>query len=538
MSLSIEMTDTNSIVTPPLQPDEADGAISSIEATGSGTAAREPAPHGGFRDRVASGAALALLQMVGSKIVSMAGQLALARLLLPREFGTVALAYTIYSAVIVLQQLGLGQMLIERGKHFGRWANAAFWIAIAVSSASAVLMLAVAPAAGRAYHDPTLPGVVAVLALSVPLGALSSVAGARLQQEMRFRKYLAVTLLTNTGQVVLSVILAVAHFGVYSFVLPRLIVNLAAAIALWKEQAPFLRLRPHLRRWRFLLADGRFIFMTALFTTGINQGDYASLGLWHAPAIVGFYYFGFNLSIQLNTLFTQSMWAVLLPALSRIRDNPTHLLVSYIRAARVLAIVSTPFCLLLVALAGPVIRVVFGAKWEPAIRVIQFLAAGMTISVVGTTGHALLQALGRFRDLMVLTGIMAAVFLATVAPAAALTQGAVAADRVAGVVGTFNIAYGLLSMYVAVRPLGGGMRDVVRVFTFALIPGALSIGSAALAGWFVARAGAGDLVEGALTTLIGLGLYTLIIRRTAPAEWMEIRDKAIKLAARFWPGPA
>jgi PST family polysaccharide transporter len=488
--------------------------------------------------RTARGAIWNLLQTVGGKIVSTLGQLVLAWILAPDQFGLVGLALTIFGFATVVQQIGLNEILVQRGRQFDRWANAAFWMSLSAGLVAALIMVAVAPAAERMFHAPGLVGVILVLALACPITALATVPIARLQHDLRFGTLAWLNFWTAGAQVALSVLLARLHFGVYSLVLPRVFVNLAQLPVLWRDQPSVIRLGLQLRRWRFLLSDSSYVFLSWIFFTLVAQGDYMSLGFWNSTVVVGIYYFGFALSGQINTLFTQSIWKVLLPALSRIQENPSHQLVSYLRAARMLAMVSTPAGFLLAALAAPGIRLVFSSKWHEAIPVVEALSIGMTVSVVGTTGHILLQAQGRFRTLLYLSFAMSMVFAALVVPAAAYggRTRLGAATCVAIAVGLYHLLHGPINLYGGIRPLGGRWRDVGRVYLPVLSAGIVAVAIGALAGTGTGRAVSPtrirDGVVIAVTSAVALAVYLPLVRLAAPDVWRELIDRASVLLTR------
>src|SRR5256885_5179199 len=94
-----------------------------------------------------------IAQTVGSKLVTMIGQVVLARLLLPDDFGLVGLAYTVTGFAVLIQQAGLREILINRHVHFNRWANPAFWMSLTLGCLGAALMVILAPVAAWMYDD-------------------------------------------------------------------------------------------------------------------------------------------------------------------------------------------------------------------------------------------------------------------------------------------------------------------------------------------------------------------------------------------------
>jgi PST family polysaccharide transporter len=477
--------------------------------------------------RTAHGMLWLVGQTLGSKAVSMVGQIMLAWFLAPADFGLIALAYTVSAFANLFQQAGLKEILVQRQKHFARWANAAFWMSLALSGAAALVMASTAPLAAHAYHAPGLTGLVWVLALCAPANALSVVPTARLQIQLRFRAQAMLAFLVNFGSIALSVLLAWAKFGAYSFVVPRLVMALVQAAASWWLVAEVgrgasrypVRARLHLRRWRYLVGDSSLLMGAAVCYTIFSVGDYTALGLTHEEGIVGLYYFAFNLSTQAVVLLTVNLWGVLMPALSKLQHDPDRQLRGFLAATRLMALISVPCGLLQAALSEPGIRIFFAAKWYPAIPVLQALSIGMTFMMIGAPAGTLLQAQGRFKTLFYVAAGSAVGFMALVSAAALL--GAALSMGVA--VAVFYAAYGAASLYATVRPAGGSWREVLRVYGPALSAGIVAIGAAYGLSWLIpATEKTGWVARAAVTALVAAPAYLLLVPRLAPQDWREL----------------
>jgi O-antigen/teichoic acid export membrane protein len=470
----------------------------------------------------ARGLAWLLAQTVGMKLATAGGQVVLAWLLQPRDFGLIGLAYTVIAFAGLVQQLGLQDILVQRHAEFRRWANATVWLALAGGCLAGVLSAAAAPFAAAAYQEPRLLGLILVLAVAAPLTALAEVPLARLRSEMQFGRYAAVNFATSFGTLALSVLFAALGFGAYSFVLPAPLVALARAAYLWRVAPPPFRFRTNWRRWRFLLGDGSAMFVSNVAYVLISQGDYVALGLAHSAAVVGVYYFAFNLSLQTMSLLTVNLWGVLLPALMKLGHDRPRQLAAFERAVGMLAVVSLPISFLQAALADPLVRLLFAPKWYPCIPVLQILSLGMAFHVVGVPGASLLQAIGRYRTLMYYSVAAAAVFC--VAVAIGVRGGAV--TLAVAVTAYYGLA-GCCRLGVAVAAAGGTWASVLRVFFWPATIAAGATGLAALAGGRIPADWAGrDVVRVLVITILALALYLPLIRLARPATWQELAGYA------------
>ena len=78
--------------------------------------------------RSLSGVAWMVFQTLASKSFGLIGQIILARLLTPHDFGLVGLAYAAGAIPNILRQSGVPQILVQKRRSFVRWAAAAFWM--------------------------------------------------------------------------------------------------------------------------------------------------------------------------------------------------------------------------------------------------------------------------------------------------------------------------------------------------------------------------------------------------------------------------
>ena len=461
-----------------------------------------------------------LAQTVGSKIFGFATQIVLARLLAPRDFGLVALAYAAVAFVAVIRNTGIQQILVQRHKHFRRWANPAFWFEFSVGLATAAMLAVAAPIAAAAFHSGTLIGLILVIAAAAPLSPWYVVPSAKLTMDMRFRAIAAVNIGYNLIAMVVSVLLAWRGSGAYSFVIPLPVAGVVRAIWLWRLARPPIRLRPQMRRWKFLIGDSGYSLGTGFIFSILGQAGSMALGLFYAKAVVGQYFFAFNLSTQVWQLLSQNLGSVLLPALAKLQDDRPRQIAALLRASRMLAFVGVPLSLLLAVVAKPLILIVYGAKWLPAAPVLCVLAVAMALGVPSFAAYTAMQSQGRFRTVFLFSAAQLPCFLA------AAIVGAPAG-------GALGVAVGWLLVNSFVSPLwfkiaGGrvvGWRQVAGVYSGPLLAAVLALApAAALIAWWPPIAGQ-HIAQCVLATASLAGLYSAIGAAACPAEFGELMQR-------------
>src|SRR6185312_1949939 len=240
-----------------------------------------------------SGIAWTMAQTALSKAGLFVGQLILAKLLTPEDFGILGLAYTITMFFGLFSDIGISQTLQQRHPRTHLWATQAFWLTLGLSSLTALVMAVYAPIGAALYHNPKIAGLIWVLALNMPIAALITVPQARLQSQLRFNFMASYGVVEMIATQLLTIFLAWRGFGSLSFVLPIPVLSLARVIVYWLAAPISLRSRRQAKGWSLMLKRSSGIFGTSLLGMAISQGDYITLGLLSSTEVVGIYYFAF-----------------------------------------------------------------------------------------------------------------------------------------------------------------------------------------------------------------------------------------------------
>ena len=470
-------------------------------------------------------------QTIFAKILVVVSQVVLAWMLQEEDFALVALAYAAATFPSLIQQIGVREVLIQRHLEFEALSGAATWLSLSIGMLTAIAIAATGPIAARIYHEPRLVGLILVLAATAPFTTLTQIPLVALQIQMRHRAVAISALAAAVANPLLSIVFAISGFGVYSFVLPVLISTILRAILLWIAARVPMRLPLGMALWPQIVGGGALMFVAWAFGQVIGQGDYLTLGwVYEDKRVLGIYYFAFTLSLQTVVLLGPNLDGVLLPTLSRLQDQPNRQREVFLLISRAIAFFAFPVCFLLAALAGPIIRIFFAAKWLPAIPVLAILSVGMAFRTAAWATHSLFPAQGRYKVFALLHVVGAVVFLALVLAGAMMGKhylgGAVA---VAIAVTIYFAIEAPAKVILAMRPMGGTWRDVLMIFVPSMILSGLAIGVAYFVGQILPNAAFKDWLKLAIVPAIGGGIFLIAARTLMPQMWKSIWDRALAL---------
>lgn len=547
------------------------GASLAAVAAVAAAAEEQPAPDGGgiaragavapaLGSHAAKGFSFMLLQSFGTRVVAFACQLALSYILMPDAWGTVALADTILNFANLLQLIGVREIIVSRQRKFHVWSNSAFWITTTTGWLTAALIAISAPIAAHLRGTPELAGVLFILALAIPLYSMGIVAEAKLQAELRFKRLALIIAVWAMLLPILTVVFALLGFGVYSFVLPRLVAGAVRLAMVMHAARPRVRRRPQFRRWRYLVGASLLVITTSLLLMIAQCGDRFLLGVFAGDHELGLYAFAFAFSFQTILMVSINLQGVLFATLAKLNDEPKRQLAAFLRASRVLAMIVTPICVFQSVASEPVVRTLFAYdKWKDAIPAMQLLGLGMVFLGAYCPATAMLEAQRRFSTKFWLALAHALLFILAVTGLAWLgyrgilpfgTPGAPAVSAITGGACGVALTTAIISpvwSYVTTRRMGGGWADTLAIVSRPLIAAGIAAGVGTLAGTLGGRMTSGHTLAGIpiehwtrllVFGTVACGTYIALARFLMPAEFREVARKAAAVARRASPRAA
>jgi O-antigen/teichoic acid export membrane protein len=433
---------------------------------------QDPAPST-LGDRARSGMAWSLLNSVASRLLTATASLVIARIVSPAEFGTYTAAVLVMTIALSMNEIGLSVAVIRWKGSVERIAPTAVSGALASSAAWSAAMFLAAPAIAAMLNAPQATIAIRVLAVAVLLDGVSTIPNALLMRAFQQQRRAAAGIVGFLAGTPIGIYLA-GDYGASGLAVGLLIANLVTTVlTLWLAPS---RPRPGWSREdaRRLIDLGLPAALTSMLLLAIVNVDSIVVSRVLGVAALGFYALAFNVANWPWRLLSMAIRQVALPAFSRLSDDGETLEEAFSHSLTLAAGLAVLGGILLAALAEPVVVVLYGSKWLPAVEVLRWLAIFGALRVVLELCYDLLVAVGRAAALVRLQlGWIAAL-------AVALPVGA----RLDGIVGV-AIAQGLVAIAV-VLPLnirlliGSGVKPGPLIRSLQPVVGA-GVASAAMA---------------------------------------------------------
>lgn len=357
---------------------------------------------GGLQRKVFSGLIWKFGERIGAQAVSFLVSIILARLLLPSDYGVIALITIFIDIANVFVSSGFGAALVQKKDTDEVDFSSVFYFSIVMSWVLYAIVFFCAPAVARFYDKEILTPVLRVMALKLPLAGVNSVQHAYVQKKMLFKRFFFSTLIGTVGSAVVGIVMAYTGFGAWALVAQYLFNSTMDTVVLWFT----VRWRPV---WRFSLGRMKYLFgfgwkmlASELIHTSYKQIRSLIIGKVYTEKDLAFYNQGGKLPNLIVTNINSSVSSVLFPAMTLKQDDTSKLKEMVRLSIRVSSYIMWPLMIGLLVMSEPIVRLMFTEKWLPCVPYMQIACIQFALEPVQTANVQAVKAMGKGRTYLIM----------------------------------------------------------------------------------------------------------------------------------------
>lgn len=331
----------------------------------------------------------------GAQLVTFVVSIVLARLLMPEDYGTVALVTVFTTIMQVFVDSGLGTALIQKKDADDLDFSSVFYFNFAVCIILYLLMFFAAPLIASFYNMPELTTVVRVISLTIVISGIKGVQQSYVSRNMLFKRFFYATLGGTIFSAFLGIAMAYAGFGVWAIVAQQLSNTAIDTLILWIT----VKWRPKLifswNRLKGLLGFGWKMLCSALLDTIYNNTRSLLIGKVYSSADLAYYNEGNKFPNLIVANINSSINSVLLPAMSKEQDDKDRLKNMTRRSIMVSCYIMAPLMIGLACCASNVVTIVLTEKWLPCVFFLQIFCITYMFYPIHTANLNAIKAMGR-----------------------------------------------------------------------------------------------------------------------------------------------
>lgn len=331
----------------------------------------------------------------GAQLISFLVSIILARLLMPTDYGTIALCMVFIYILQVFADSGLGTALIQKKSPDDLDYSTVFFTNLGMSLVLYAIMWMAAPYIANFYGMPALINLIRVLSLSLISNGLRNVQQAYVSKHMIFKRFFYSTLGASICSAILGIFMAYKGFGTWSLVTQQLVSSYVGTLILWLTVPWRPMLRFSLERLKSLFSFGWKLLASSLIATSYDQFWQLIIGKLYSPSQLAYFNQGQKFPQIIVTNINASINSILLPAMASEQDHRERVRDMTRRAIKTSIFIMAPLMMILAACSKNVVMLVLTDKWLPCVPFLCIFCINYMFWPVHTANLNAINALGR-----------------------------------------------------------------------------------------------------------------------------------------------
>jgi lipopolysaccharide exporter len=361
--------------------------------------------------KVAAGAVWAMAYKLLERGLGIISTLILARLLMPSDFGLVAIATSFIALIELIRLFGFESALIQLRHVTKAHFDTAWTFAASLGLAIATLVVVLAPWIAEYYADPRLQPVLWALALAAAFNGLESNGPVMFRKDLQWKQDFLFQATRKMAAVLIMIPLAFWLRNYWALVWGTVAGRFASLVVsyLITPHRPRFTLAAKADLWNF----SKWIFLNNILAFLRQRMPNLMLGKIASATDVGFFAISRDISRLPTTELSAPINRAAFPGYAKISNDLPRLREGFLKLLGAAGIVVVPAGIGIAVTAELLIRVFLGERWLPAAPTMAILGLYGAIGGLQSNGMAVYLAIGKPR----LQFLMQSIFIGLLLPA-------------------------------------------------------------------------------------------------------------------------
>jgi len=399
-------------------------------------------------------------------------QIVLARILVPEDYGIVAMMSVFIAIAQVFIQKGFGQAVIQKKEANESDFATAFTINLSIGLFLYAVLFFCAPAIAQFYNQPLLTNTLRVLALMLPISSTTSIVSCIMQRNMQF----GVAFKCNvTGSLVsgcVGVIAALCGLGPWALIVQQLssvIVSNRMFIhySSWKPKLGY-----NVGSAKAMFGFGWKLLVAGLINEVYNELNSLIIGKKYTSVDLAFYTKGKTFPTYVTIGLDNALSSVTLSAFSKNQDDLQYIHRLFQKSLIVNSYLLFPILTILAVAASPVISVLLTDKWLPVVPYLQICCFTLAFHPIQALDMQAIAAVGR-SDMRLKLELIKKPF-GIILLIIAIPYGPMAIAVSAAITSIFSLIIGTIACNKCIRySVGKHFKDILPIMVASLFMGGI-----------------------------------------------------------------
>ena len=354
-----------------------------------------------IQSRVAQMWFIAALGKGGAQLIQLASLAVLARLLLPADFGMVAMVMAVIGVAGIFSDMGLSAATIRARALTPGQASTLLILNVCFGLVVSVALYFAAPLLMHIYDNPDAVSLARFLSWTFLVNSVGAQHLALLRRQLKFLLLAKMNLFAITVGQSIAVLLALQGFSFWSIAWGMMISAVVKVAVVWlssswRPSAPEVS-----KELKSMVGFGGYLVIFALLGYVAMQAHNILIGAQYGAQEVGYYSRAFAIMTLLLGYVTGPMDSVAPAALARMVNKPADYQESYLHMLSMMLLLAAPVGFICFLAAPEIISLLLGPQWIGAVVVLQILGLAAIPQTLCNSSGWLYQSHGDSRSMMI-----------------------------------------------------------------------------------------------------------------------------------------
>lgn len=355
-----------------------------------------------LKDKTISSLIWKFIEKFGAQLMQFVVSIVLARMLMPEDYGIIAITTIFLAIANVFVDSGFSSILIRKLNADDLDYSTVFYFNLFVSVVLYLIFYFVlAPLLSKLYDTPQLTVVLRVLALILIMSSYNSMQRTILSKKLLFRRLFISTFSAIIVSSVVGIVIAYYKYGVWALVAQQLTSTGVSMIVMTFT----VRWRPKLifsfKRLKALYSLGWKFFAVSLINVTYDNLHSIVIGKKYDEATLAFWTKGRQFPGLIVDNINGTVGNVMYPVMSQRQDNPETLKKIIKTSIKTVTYIIWPMMMGLIVCSDSVIRFLLGEKWIQSAFYLRMFCLYFSLIPLITIDQTLFQVMGKGRLLLV-----------------------------------------------------------------------------------------------------------------------------------------
>lgn len=335
------------------------------------------------------------LEKGGAQLIQFIVSIILARMLLPSDYGVIALITVFINLANAFVQSGFGSALIQDKDSGDLEFSTIFFFSIFASIIFYIILFFGAIPISSFYKTPVLVKVIRILAISLLFNSIYCIQNAFISKKLEFKKLFLVSTITMLISGFIGILMAYKGYGIWALVGQNLSYSfltflVSFLIVEWRPKFLF-----SFKKLKKLYSYSWKILASNLIGTFCNNLQSLIIGKNYSTYQLGLYNRGQNFPQIITSTLDHSIQSVLFPTFSAHNDDISYIKNKMRKAISLSAYILLPCIFGMAAIAQPMVLTLLSEKWKECVFFLQISCLGFAFLPIQNANVTAINALGR-----------------------------------------------------------------------------------------------------------------------------------------------